>query len=184
MPAAVTRSALDDGLLFRGPEFRRLTAEEFLDAVWQITGTGPKSPAGNLGVAPAPFTDATPPARRLVRAALVTADPLMRSLGRPNREQVVTTRPDQLTTLQALDLTNGAILTDTLSRGAANILKDTTGASPDRLADLVYRRALGRAPTAGELSVARDLLGPAPSADTLADLLWSVVMLPEFQIIR
>ena len=42
----------------------------------------------------------------------------MRSLGRPNREQVVTTRPDQLTTLQALDLANGQILTDDARRAA------------------------------------------------------------------
>ena len=45
-----------------------------------------------------------------VRAALVTADPLMRALGRPIRDQVVTTRPESFTTLEALDLTNGAIL--------------------------------------------------------------------------
>ena len=51
-----------------------------------------------------PFPDIAPKERRFVRATLVDCDPLMRSLGRPNREQVVTTRPDQLTTLQALDL--------------------------------------------------------------------------------
>lgn len=183
VPVAQELPAGED-YVFRGPEFRRLTAEQFLDAVWQITGTALPSPAGNLGVAPAPFGETTPPARRYVRAALVTADPLMRSLGRPNREQVVTTRPDQLTTLQALDLTNGALLADTLARGAASILKASPGATPDQLAELVYRRALGRPPTSNERTVARDLLGPAPSADGLADLLWTVFMLPEFQIIR
>ena len=59
----------------------------------------------------------------MIRAALVKADALMRSLGRPNREQVVTTRRDVLTTLQALDLSNGQILADMLARGAANLLK-------------------------------------------------------------
>ena len=34
--------------------------------------------------------------KRSRRAALVISDPLMRSLGRPNREQIVTTRDDQL----------------------------------------------------------------------------------------
>ncbi len=47
---------------------------------------------------------------RPVRAALVKNDFLMRSLGRPHRDQVVTTRPAELTTLQAIDLSNGDIL--------------------------------------------------------------------------
>ncbi len=49
---------------------------------------------------------------RMVRAALVNSDFLMRSLGRPNREQVVTVRPDDLTTLEAVDLSNGQTLAD------------------------------------------------------------------------
>ena len=97
-----------------------MTAEQFLDAVWMITGTGPAkadAPVKPLG------RGGSTAEHRFVRAALVKADPLMRSLGRPNREQVVTTRGDVLTTLQALDLSNGQILADTLARGAANLLK-------------------------------------------------------------
>src|SRR5262249_46857745 len=103
--------------VFRGPEFKRLTAEQFMDAVWPITRVAPAPLPKQFQATQPEFTAATPPKRRFARAALVTADPLMRSLGRPNREQVVTTRPDQLTTLQALDLTNGSILADTLNRG-------------------------------------------------------------------
>jgi hypothetical protein len=32
--------------------------------------------------------------------------------------------------------------------------------------------------------VARSLVGWRPSADGVADLLWAVVMLPEFQLVR
>src|SRR6185437_5789968 len=39
-----------DEYTFRGPEVKRMTAEQFLDAVWQITGTSPGKP-----VAPAPL---------------------------------------------------------------------------------------------------------------------------------
>src|SRR5262245_64833214 len=88
--------------------------------------------------------------RQFVRASLMNADLLMRSLGRPNREQVVTTRENQLTTLQALDLANGQILADTLSRGAANLLRENPKASADELVELVYLRALSRKPTADE----------------------------------
>jgi hypothetical protein len=108
----------------------------------------------------------------------------MRSLGRPNREQVVTTRGDVLTTLQALDLSNGQILTETLGRGAANWLKARPSASADEFVETLYLHALGRGPTADERATARGIVGEPPTADGLADLFWVVVMLPEFQLIR
>ena len=73
---------------------------------------------GSCCASPTNFTIDGPAERRFVRATLLHSDLLMRSLGRPNREQVVTTRPDTLTTLQALDLTNGPILADMLNRPA------------------------------------------------------------------
>jgi len=180
VPIATEQSGED--YVFRGPELKRLSAEQFVDAIWMLTGTAPSKP-----VAPAPipaFADPTPQERRFVRATLVDCDALMRSLGRPNREQVVTTRPDQLSTLQALDLANGQILSETLARGAANILKTEPKASADTIAERVFMRALGRKPTADELAAARGLIGEKPSADGVADLLWAVVMLPEFQFVR
>jgi hypothetical protein len=168
--------------VFRGPELKRLTAEQFMDAVWMLTRAAPAKAAAPVPLPP--FADAVPEERRFVRAALVNADELMRSLGRPNREQVVTTRPDQLTTLEALDLSNGQILSDTLARGAANLLKAHPGATGEQLIADLYLRALCRRPTPAELAAARDLLGSPATADGLADLLWAVVMLPEFQLIR
>jgi hypothetical protein len=168
--------------VFQGPEVKRLTAEQFLDAVWQLTGTGPSR--HDAPVQPPAFAEATPPERRFVRAALVKADLLMRSLGRPNREQVVTTRGDVLTTLQALDLSNGPILTDTLLRGAKTLLKANPQATGEQLIELIYLRALCRRPTAEELATGREILGAPATPESLADLLWAVFMLPEFQLIR
>jgi hypothetical protein len=96
----------------------------------------------------------------------------------------VTTRPEQLSTLQALDLANGQILAATLGRGAANLLKADPKATADELAGRVFVRALGRKPTADELAAARALVGEKPTAEGVADLLWAVVMLPEFQLVR
>jgi hypothetical protein len=170
--------------VFRGPELKRLSAEQFIDAVWMLTGTAPaKQSAAFQGALP-PFPAGVPKERQFVRCTLVDCDPLMRSLGRPNREQVVTTRPDQLSTLQALDLANGQILTTTLSRGAANVLKANPKAAPDDLTEWVFVRALSRKPTAGERAAAKALLGVKPTAESVADLLWAVVMLPEFQMVR
>src|SRR5262249_59041262 len=130
-------------------------AEQFLDAIWQITSTAPTKAAAP--VTPPPFPSTTPAERQYVRAALVHADALMRSLGRPNREQVVTTRPDQLTTLQALDLSNGHILAETLARSAANLLKESPKATSEQLIERIYLRALCRRPTAAELTTGREI---------------------------
>jgi hypothetical protein len=168
--------------VFRGPELRRLSAEEFVDAVWMLTRTAPAKPAAPVTLPP--FDDSVPTERRFIRAALVPADALMRSLGRPNREQVVTTRPDQLSTLQALDLSNGQILANLLTRGAASWLKAHPGAPPDQLIEDMYLRTLCRRPTSDELLAARAITGMSLTPDAVADLLWAVLMLPEFQLIR
>jgi mono/diheme cytochrome c family protein len=177
-----------DGYVFRGPELKRLDAEQFIDAIWMLTGTAPANPSAEFMKAAAkvlpPFPESIPKERQFVRATLVDCDPLMRSLGRPNREQVVTTRPDQLSTLQALDLANGQILAATLDRGAANVLKANPRATPDELAAWVFVRALSRKPTPGERAAAKALIGDKPSTQSVADFLWVVVMLPEFQLVR
>ncbi len=171
-----------DGYVFRGPELKRLTAEQFIDAIWMLTSTAPAKQTAPAAIPN--FPTSVPKERQFVRVTLVDCDPLMRSLGRPNREQVVTTRPEQLSTLQALDLANGQILTSTLDRGAANILKANPKASPDELAEWVFVRALSRKPVAAEREAAKRLLGDKPTAESVADLLWAVVMLPEFQLVR
>lgn len=171
-----------DEYLFRGPELKRMTAEQFVDAVWLLTGTGPAKADAPVDLKAAPAVET--PGRPKVRAALVVADPLMRSLGRPNREQVVTTRGDVLTTLQALDLSNGAILAGQVTRGAEGYLRRHAEQTPAALAADVYLRALGRRPTPDEEAVAVEILSAQPSGESVADLLWVVVMLPEFQLIR
>lgn len=117
---------------------------------------------------------------QMVRAALLKSDLLMRSLGRPNRDQIVTTRPDDLTTLEAMDLANGAVLTETLARGAKNLLGRPW---PDTAAFTrwLYVAALCREATAQEVAAAEEIAGTSLSEQGAADLLWAVFMLPEFQ---
>lgn len=123
--------------------------------------------------------------RSPVRASLMKSDLLMRTLGRPNREQIVSTRPNELTTLEAIDLANGPGLASMLERAAEN-LAARSWPTPDALVQWVYRSALSRSPTGAELGLARSALGsgPRPAAGGVQDLLWAVVMLPEFQFIR
>ena len=139
-------------------------------------GRGPWNLAGAFGGAAASATVND------IRAVLARLDPLQLALGRPNRDQVVTTRDTLPTLLQALELTNGTTLTSQLKKAAAHWLAE----APEREAMIskIYLTALGREPTLAERSIARDMVGEKPSAEGTSDLLWIIVMLPEFQLIH
>jgi len=165
--------------VFRGPAIRRMTAEQFSDAVGQLTGVWPERPDGEFEFS---FVDADAvPRPGEIRASLVAADPLLTALGRPNREQVVTERASTATTLQLLQLINGGTLARRLAAGAERLA--AAQRSPQELVDQLYAQALGRAPTGTERQLCAEMLGPSPSAENIEDLLWSLVMLPEFQLI-
>jgi hypothetical protein len=154
--------------VFRGPAIRRLSAEEFRDAVGELTGIWYSKPAY-------PVTGTE------IRSSLVAADPLAVALGRPNREQVITTRADAATTLQALELTNGGTLAGILQRAALIMVEFPT--TSDALLERLYRQAFARSPTPEEKRLGQGLLGQAPQKEGVEDLLWAMVMLPEFQLI-
>jgi hypothetical protein len=176
---SLSNEAMGEAYVYQAPAVKRLTAEQFMDALWQLTKTGPAEPNKRV-------TEFLPPAedRPFYRAALRESDLLMRSLGRPNREQVVTVRPADLTKLQALELFNSQILTDTLHAGAESLLAAYGQLDSAALIETVYRSALSRPPTPPEREVAAELLGTPLRIDGLQDLLWAIVMLPEFQLIH
>ena len=120
---------------------------------------------------------------RMVRAALLKSDFLTRSLGRPNRDQIVSMRPNELSTLEAIDLANGEMLSKWLTAGARRLAKSEHG-DTQSLVTVIYRRALSRNPTSQELNVIQESMGKQLTAVAIEDLLWSVVMLPEFQLVR
>jgi hypothetical protein len=127
----------------------------------------------------------------MVRAGLVKSDFLMRSLGRPNRDQIVTSRPADLTTLEAIDLSNGETLARALQSGAQRYAG--TELSDRELVQQIFMAALTRPPTSEELSVCLDALklanvegedGLAARETVVQDLLWAVFMMPEFMMVR
>lgn len=119
----------------------------------------------------------------MVRASLLKSDFLMRLLGRPNRDQIVSVRPSELTTLTAIDLSNGQTLADALTRGSQN-LRSRKWNSPEHFVGWLYRFALSREPTADELQILKQAVGDELSAQGVEDALWTVIMLPEFQLVR
>ena len=172
---AVTTGKDDDVNVFRGPLAKRMSAEQFVDAVWTITGTAPDKPHNAVQRK----EDA---ANKMVRASLVPSDLLMRALGRPNREQIVSMRPDNLTTLEAIDLANGGQLAAALKQGAARL--GSQNLATDALVESVYMRALARRPSPAESRDLSSILGENPDPLAVEDFLWMVLLLPEFQFVH
>ncbi|MBI5091200.1 MAG: PSD1 domain-containing protein [Candidatus Hydrogenedentes bacterium] len=162
--------------VFKGPEVRRLTAEEILDGISTLTGVWQASPQFAIPN-PEPKSDPS-----VVRAWRVNSDALTRALGRPNRDNVTTRRQSEATTLQALELTNGPALTDWLKRGTEKLLATNPQPSRDRVAAL-YTQAILRTPSEKEMELATAMVGDPVTTDSLEDFLWSLIMTPEFQYV-
>lgn len=119
---AAPERAVEKEYVFGGPRLRRLTAEEFEDTISAVTGDWRIN-------SPRRETYST-----YTREWKLKSDPLSRALGRPIRDQVYTQRATDATTLQALELTNGPLLSKRLERGARNLLGEMR-AAPRNLFD-------------------------------------------------
>ena len=118
-----------------------------------------------------------------IRASLLAADPLQVALDRPNREVVIPVRATMATTIQALELTNGSTLDTHLHKAAARFAPEAAR-DVNAWLDHIYRHAFSRPPSPAEREIAVDMLGSSPTADSIADFLWAIVNLPEFQLIN
>jgi hypothetical protein len=56
--------------------------------------------------------------------------------------------------------------------------------TPDQMVEALYRSALNRPPTPAETQVGVAMLGDRPDSAAASDLVWVVLTLPEFQLIR
>jgi mono/diheme cytochrome c family protein len=168
LPAVSPAEATSKEFVFRGPEVRRLSAEEFRDALGEVTG---------VWFDRSEFRSVT----NEIRSCFTVADPLTGALGRPNREQVVTCRASGATTLQAVELTNGKTLATVLERCARRLTEFPS--RPDELVQRLYGGAYARTPSPAEIELSRGLLGTIPQPEGVEDFLWAMAMSPEFQLI-
>ena len=160
---------------FAGMVRRRMSAEKFADAVSKIVW--PVFADSMVMYNPFPKDQVS----YAQRASLVVNNSFLTALGRPNRETVSTGRESQANLLQALELTNGVRFNAALKKGADRW--KNTYPNTDKLVTEIYKKALNRLPQPTEMKIARQALGTNPSADTVADLLWAIMLLPEFQLI-
>jgi hypothetical protein len=163
---------------FKGMHRRRLSAEQFADAV--STVIHPVYPDTIKVFNPFKNSEKKPELQ-YARASLVKNDLFLTALGRPNRENVSTSRSSQGNLLQALELTNGDVFNSALEAGAKEWKQKFR--TSQKIIEEVYKQSLGRYPQKEEMRVALQLLGDSPDDDDIEDLLWAVMLLPEFQLI-
>ncbi|MCC6144761.1 MAG: DUF1553 domain-containing protein, partial [Candidatus Hydrogenedentes bacterium] len=175
MPSVAEAPDYTTDYVFKGPYPRRLSAEQFYDALATLTDTWLPTPKFPLpGV---PEADQA----SQVRAWRTSADTLMRALGRPNREMVVSRRDSEATTLQLLELTHGHDLHAFIDRAAEKLAGGEEQAA--ELIRYLYEHGLQREPSAEELQIAQSMTGTPASPEGVEDLLWAFAMLPEFQYV-
>ena len=121
LAAVQSKAKAEKDFVFQGPLPRRMTAEQVMDVVSSVTGEWrvlEPTKQGETG--------------RYSREWRLKSSVLTRALGRPIRDQVFTTRNEEASTLQALELVNGEDLTYLLHRGAKRILNELTPAPVNR----------------------------------------------------
>ncbi|MEC7863358.1 MAG: PSD1 and planctomycete cytochrome C domain-containing protein [Verrucomicrobiota bacterium] len=154
--------------IFEGPVVRRMSAEQFLDGLDQVIL--------------AASADAKDRDTGRKRAGMRNLDRLMRTLGRPKRDVVVTRRESTATTAQLIELSNGKPLADLMIRGGQAWVK--LGKEPELIVGSIFSSALGRLPSELEKKSAQKIIGDPVNAKGVEDLLWMLAMHPEFQLIH
>jgi uncharacterized membrane protein/mono/diheme cytochrome c family protein len=170
---------LAENFKFEGIIRRRLTAEQFSDAVSELAA--PLFDSSEVKFRPYELIPESKTTLAYNRASLVANNSFLTALGRPNREIVSTGRDSQASLLQALELSNGERLNKTLEIGGQNWALNFP--DPDQLTREIYQRALLRGPNEKELAVAKKVFGENPDPNEVQDFLWAIFLLPEFQMI-
>ena len=168
-----------DDFQFKGLIRRRMTAEQFSDAVSQMIY--PLFDSKEMKYKPYELLAEGVKKPSFARASLVANNPFLTALGRPNREIVSTSRDSQASLLQALELTNGERLNAALKNGAEKWKANYPNS--DQLTQQLYQKALNRKPSLKELEIAKVALGQNPSSTQIQDFFWAVLLLPEFQMV-
>ena len=169
---------VNEDYIFKGMHRRRLSAEQFVDAVSSIVY--PVYPDTLMQYDPFKNASSLIPLN-YARASLIKNDIFLTALGRPNRENVSTGRSSQANLLQALELTNGNKFNHVLQSGAKR-WKEKYQTNEEIINEL-YQMSLGRYPIKSEMTAALGILGASPNEENIQDLMWVILLLPEFQLI-
>ncbi len=120
-----------------------------------------------------------------VDASMLEFTPLLEAFGRPLRDQVVTARESQVTSLRAMAFQNRDDISEYIARLSGLISTSFSKLSlPDKngeMVNFVYESLAGRVPSPEEKRIADQAL--QGGSQGLEDLLWAVLLSPEVQYI-
>jgi uncharacterized protein (DUF1697 family) len=89
-----------------------------------------------------------------------------------------------MTTLEGIEMSNGQPFAELVQKAAEQLLHDHPDWSDRQMHQYLCQATLMRSPTADELAKLQPLASAGQSAAEIEDVLWCIVMLPEFQIIQ
>ncbi|TDQ16359.1 cytochrome c [Algoriphagus boseongensis] len=170
---------LGENFKFQGVIQRRITAEQFADAVGKIAA--PLFDSVEVKFRPYELIPEARPNLSYTRASLVANNEFLKALGRPNREIVSTSRDSQASLLQALELSNGEKLNKALAKGGEKWAEAYS--NPEEFTGQIYQNAFLRKPNSKELELAKKTFGAKAEPDEIQDFLWAIFLSPEFQLI-
>ncbi len=165
--------------VYVGPPMRRLTGEQFADAVSHLTGYWPQVKTMDVQVED----------QRIRAWRQKVPDALQLALGRPTREQVCTVRMEDASMLQMLEMSNGKVLAERLAEGSKRLIQELGQLDPEKALTVLYLRGIARTPSADEIALLTPMLGrPSESVEARRpgweDVIWIIAMSPEFQYIQ
>ena len=147
--------------LFRSPSHRRLTCEQILDSISVALQTEQ----------PRTYTQDT-------------STGLTSALGRPaTRNEVSTQRPSDVAIIQALEFINGPALHEIVSQ-APLVVELAESSDRGEAVESAFLGVLSRPAGEAEKELTLAYLGETPSSEEWTDVLWGLVVGPEFQYVR
>lgn len=155
----------DDTINFSHALPRRLSAEQMLDAVAVATGVRPRFTGMPVGMRPVEIPD-----------GIVAGNDFLTLFGRPKRQSACECeRTSNLTLSHALNLINGATLSDAISSPQSRIAKlAESGSDNKKLIEEIYLSCLDRFPTDKEIA-AVDFDHAKSRLDLAQDLTWALI---------
>jgi hypothetical protein len=158
-------AAPDEPRYFRSPALRRLSAEQVLDSM-HMAATGELAPG-----------------ERALVDSRITA--LARALGKPaSRGEISTARGEEVAVVQALELLNGKEVHELID-AAPLVAKPLRKQDLKRLTDRLYRTVLSRPASSEEKRLGQAFLAGQPDlTDGVKDMLWALLVCPEFAFIQ
>jgi hypothetical protein len=160
----------DDRMNFSHATPRRLSAEQLLDAVAVATGSRPKLPGAPPGMRPVELPD-----------GMVSENDFLSLFGRPKRQSACECeRTSNVTLSHALNLINGATISESLSAPTNRIAKVVEAEKDNqKVIEEIYLSVLSRPPTEQETG-AVDFSGGGSRLEAAQDLAWALMNSPAF----